>query len=48
MIVGKNGTGKSNVYDAIRFVLGDQWGSLRAAQAADLLNVRARAGEPAC
>jgi len=28
------------VYDAIRFVLGDQWGNLRATQAADLLNVR--------
>ena len=40
-------TGKSNVYDAIRFVLGDQWGNLRATQAADLLNVRNVVAPPA-
>lgn len=38
VVVGENGKGKSNVYDAIRFVLGDQFGNLRASKGTDLLN----------
>jgi chromosome segregation ATPase len=42
LIIGKNGHGKSNVFDAIRFVLGEQFGQLRADSQQKLIFVSAR------
>ncbi|KAA8495602.1 Chromosome segregation protein sudA [Porphyridium purpureum] len=38
VVVGRNGSGKSNFFDAIRFVLADAYGSLRAEERVALLH----------
>lgn len=45
MIVGENGTGKSNLFDAILFVLGRRNHELRVRKLADLINRAKNANE---
>jgi len=43
VIVGQNGAGKSNLFQAISFVLGDDFGNLGAAARSELLHTGAGA-----
>lgn len=38
LVVGRNGSGKSNFFDAIRFILSDEYSSLRAEERVSLLH----------
>jgi len=38
VVVGRNGSGKSNFFDAVRFVLSDKFANLRAEERMQLLH----------